>query len=177
LPAMGATPSELALPLTAPAREPGSVAGEETLAGPLGPRGPGGPVGPPVVGYLQTSCRRGMVDRRAKPTDSLHVASPTIQGPVADVLTGIPNSTLPQSVLKWWWLPPGTLDLRLAFPAPPRDVRRNLSSAKTLTLANDSDRPLPVLSQMDRSSFYEKRSYEESQGDTTATVTKTSDRS
>jgi hypothetical protein len=52
LPAMGATPSELALPLTAPAREPGSVAGEETLAGPLGPRGSGGPVGPPVVGYL-----------------------------------------------------------------------------------------------------------------------------
>ncbi|KAK1670007.1 hypothetical protein QYE76_058166 [Lolium multiflorum] len=156
--------SSTAPPPAATSRDPDAPPGEETLAGLPGPRGPGGPVGPLGLGLSHAVGRRGTTEFGSAPSDDLHVASPPIQQRSADGLSVISNHAPPPRVFKWWWLPPGTLDLSLAFPAPPSDVRRNLARAKTLTLANDSDRPLPVLSAMDRNSSYGKRSYEESQG-------------
>ncbi|KAK1616898.1 hypothetical protein QYE76_022415 [Lolium multiflorum] len=73
------------------------------------------------------------------PSDGCHVASSGdvrpggSRVPLGDVFTPQPPP------LKWFWLPPQTLDLTLGFPATESDVRHNLAAAKLLI-----SRPDPI---------------------------------
>jgi hypothetical protein len=44
----------------------------------------------------------------------------------------VDSFTPPREVLNWWWLPVGTLDRELGFPAAARDIQRHRFRAKKL---------------------------------------------
>ena len=108
-------------------------------AGQLGFPSPGPQVGRDVVGSVGGEA---VAQSWASVVRGLRVSSECLSVASASLLSG-PLGAQPTSVaqsedagapplLKWLWLPVGTLDLALGFPAPPRDVRRHHKRAKRL---------------------------------------------
>ncbi|KAK1602998.1 hypothetical protein QYE76_048210 [Lolium multiflorum] len=162
LPALASSPRAAAL--RRPVRGDDAEAVGETLAGLPGPQGRPGPGGLSTVGGPVQVGPGGILAPSVESTDGLHVVVSSDRGAEDECFSLFSNPTPPHPPFKWLWLPAGTLDPSLGFPAPPRDVRRNRRAAKTLTLTTTDEGPLPVLAPMDRSSYYGKRSFEDSQG-------------
>ncbi|KAK1609441.1 hypothetical protein QYE76_033114 [Lolium multiflorum] len=131
----------------------------EAHVGSVGALGAFGPAQPPAG-------QRDHSTPSPEPSDSCHVAASGIGRPSAVRVFAGDDPTPPPPGLKWFWLPPETLDLTLAFPATSQDVSRNRSAAKRLSTHRDpcSGALVPHLEAMDRDRPYGKRPFDDYHG-------------
>ena len=132
----------------------------EVVLGQLGQVGWSECSGPPLGGPADG-------DSRASPSASASGGHALDMGP--DVLVGLSGGPLvgeellgaqsvggdrsvsPTPLFKWWWLPRGTLDRELGFPASTQDMRRHRARAKILFAPPSLGPPAPpLLVAMDR---------------------------
>jgi hypothetical protein len=102
-------------------------------AGWAGPSLPGpSVVGPPLLGPVWAGLASSDMIRE-EPLDEGHVAQGQLCAAQMEAhLSGseVDSFTPPREVLNWWWLPVGTLDRELGFPAAARDIQRHRFRAK-----------------------------------------------
>ncbi|KAK1692879.1 hypothetical protein QYE76_009576 [Lolium multiflorum] len=154
----------------------GSASVVRSSGGPPGPAQGLGPVHEAHGGLVGTLGAFGpaqtLADQRdlptppSEPSDNRHVASCGIVRSSAIRVPAGDDPTPPPPGLKWFWLPPETLDLTLAFPATSQDIRHNRSAAKRLTTHRDpcSGALVPHLEAMDRDRSYGKRTFDDYHG-------------
>jgi hypothetical protein len=80
----------------------------------------------------------GLEELAAEPFDEDHMA-PLHQA--THQIKPSPRSPSDAPLLKWLWLPLGTLDRELGFPAAPRDIRRHRARSRSLVLSSNPTGP------------------------------------